>query len=221
VTGPDGEPLPGVPVLAWSDSLAALLELPWGDGRIVVVSDHTLLANDWIREGGLAPVLVRAVAEVAESAGALVFDDYHHGVAPSGLVRGVTAFLVGHPAGHLALQILAVVALALLAAGWPFGAPVPLVPASRRSPLEHVETLAATYREADARRLPRLLLLGGLARHLGRPRPRHEDAARDLLGHLDPSWSGVRRLTEALERDTDLVAIAAGVDEILLERRLR
>lgn len=223
LTGVADDPLPGTPLVVAEDTLVAVHELPWGRGSILVVSDPDLLANGSIREGGLTPILARMAAELTGDGTVLTFDEYHHGEVSRGVGRATGALLVGHPLGHVLLQWLAVALLALLAAGWRFGSSVPARTGRRRSPLEHVDALAATWREARALRIPRLRVVAGLARHLGRPVPRDETETAALLqrlrtgGRVDPE--ALEALERALAGDEELAAVTAAVDHILTDTR--
>lgn len=219
LTGEGPEPTP----LLTADTLHFALTVPLGRGRVVALSDALPLTNEWIRVSGVAPLVVRAAAELTSEGDTLVFDEYHHGFRGGSVRGGMAAFLAGDPVGHGLLQLGAVLLLALLAAGHRFGAPLRRREAAR-SPLEHVDALARVYREAGARRLPRLHLLSALARHAGRPRPRDEDEARALLDRLRASVPGagteLDRLEGALDgTDDDLLTVSAAVDRVNEELR--
>lgn len=218
-TGEGPEPRP----LLADDSLLFAVSLPLGRGRVVALSDPLPLSNEHVRESGVAPLVVRAAAELAAGREPLVFDEYHHGFRGGSVREGVSAFVVRRPAGHGVLQLAGVMVLALLAAGRRFGAPT-VAEGPRRSPLEHVDALARAYRESGARRRPRLHLLAGLARHARRRRPQDEDEARTLLGQLRRAAPGAApaldRLEDALDgRVDDLVAVSTAVDRVTEELR--
>lgn len=211
-------------LLTDGDSLSFAVVVPLGEGRVVAFSDPGPLTNGSIRESGVAPLVVRAARDLTAGGRRLVFDEYHHGLRGGSIRGGIAAFLAGHPAGHLALQLAVVGLLALLGAARRFGAPEPTPPPPRRSPLEHVDALAQLYREARARRVPRLLLVSGLARRTHRTRPRDAGEVSELLRRLDmavpAARSGLEGLRRALERtDEELVAVSAAVDRVTEELR--
>jgi hypothetical protein len=211
-------------LLTDGDSLAFALVVPLGEGRVVAISDPRPLTNEAVRASGVAPLVVRAARELTAGGRRLVFDEYHHGLRGGSVREGLATFLARHPAGHVGLQLAAVGLLGLLVAARRFGSPQPVPGAPRRSPLEHVDALAQIYREARARRVPRLLLLAGLARRTHRPRPRNADEVLDLLRRLESAVpgaaAGVGELRSALEREDDeLAAVSAAVDRVTEELR--
>ena len=118
------------------------------------------------------------------------------------------------------LQIIIAALALLLLAGARLGAPVPSLRGRRRSPLEHVEAVAAVYRRAQARRTTRQLLMAGLERRLGR----RITAADGTIAAtaLNPS-AQAERLREQWQRgiDGDLADLAGAVDDYLTEVRWR
>jgi hypothetical protein len=220
---------PAAPVRADGDRKAApdsalerrvvFEEVRLGAGRVLLLHSAWPLQNGNIRGGG-AFLFAAAAAEVTAGGDTLVFDEFHHGLRRSGLVAGVWRGLRTRPAGHALLQLGAVALLALLVAGRRFGAPVPLPRSSRRSPLEHVDALSRVYAEARAVTMPRVLLAGGLARRLNRPRPRSVEEARALVARLGDAapaaHDAARQLNDVLNDDNaDPGAVAHGVDRLL------
>ncbi|HEX8393718.1 MAG TPA: DUF4350 domain-containing protein [Longimicrobium sp.] len=204
----------------------AALQWREGKGEVLVWASHAPLTNRNLRGSGAAGILARAAAQGAGAKGRIEFGEWYHGFRGEGSVlRGLRRFLVHHPAGHAALQAMAVLLLLLLAAGRRFGTPLPAPPARRRSPLEHVEALAGAYRQAGARRTARRLLVAGLARRLGRRAPADEAGAAELIGRLSAASPVGREAAAALQTewkrggDADLVSVARGVDRLLDEVR--
>lgn len=197
-----------------------------GRGQVLAWADVASLNNGHLRTSGAAAILARAAAQGAGEDGRIEFGEWYHGFRGEGsVVRGMRQFLARHPAGHAALQGMAVLLLLLAVSGRRFGTALPPAPARRRSPLEHVEALAGAYRQAGARRTARRLLVAGLARRLGRRAPADEAGAAELIGRLSAASPVGRDAAAALQTewkrgsDADLVSVARGVDRLLDEVR--
>ncbi|MFW6080123.1 MAG: DUF4350 domain-containing protein, partial [Gemmatimonadota bacterium] len=125
---------------------------PRGRGTVLAWSDGGPLANRAIRGSGAAPVFARAAAAATRDGAGLAFDEYHQGYRGDGsVVRAAMSFLVREPAGHALVQLAVAGLLLLLLYGRRIGEPLPSPSPERRSPLEHVDALAAAYRRAGAR----------------------------------------------------------------------
>jgi hypothetical protein len=213
-----------VRLLATGRGEPVALLLRRGKGQVLALSDPAPLGNAALRRSGMALPVARAAASGARPGGAVWFDEYHQGFRGDGSVmRGVGRFLFHTPAGWAVLQLAAVALGVLLLAGRRFGAPLPLPPARRRSPLEHVEALAGAYRQAGARRIARRLLVAGMARRMGR-RPLRESQGEgevldEITTRLPVAQDAARELREEWSRgeDASLVALARGVDRLLDE----
>ena len=147
-----------------SATIAASFE--WGEGRVVVVSDPSILRNSELEEtyGGVIAIrlLERATPPGVDR---LIFDEYHFGYGQRSTFVGLLAgALFGTPVGRLTLQIAAAALILLLAF-----APRAIKPRSkatieRRSPLEHVGALARAYEQVDASRTAMQRLVRGVRR---------------------------------------------------------
>ncbi len=191
---------------------------PLGRGRVIAFSDRAPLENRSIAESGIAPLFVRAAASAAGD-GTLTFDEFHQGFHGGNVGRAVARFLVRYRFGHVMMQEIAVGLIALLLLAARLGGPDVDDRKERRSPLEHVQALGQVYAEASASAVPRLRLLGGLARALGEPTPRDERDAMALLHRVEGRGGAVaapaRALREAFERDErDLLATSRYIDRI-------
>lgn len=216
----------GVQTLLAVDSVPVALTWGVGRGRVIVLSDAHPLRNGELRYSRAAHLLARAMAQGTAGGDTIFFDEYHQGFTGDGSLLGGTLGMVRRFAsGPMALQLLAAAALLLWAGARRFGAPLLPPPARRRSPLEHVEALAGAYRQAQARRTVRRLLLAGLARRLGRRAPPDERAAGEMLERLARQSPVGRDAAAELEREWkrgqsgDLVALTRGVDRLLDEVR--
>ena len=165
-------------LLVMNDGRVAALRARLGSGSVVALSDPAPLGNGVVRRSGAAPIVARAVA----GGGRVIFDEYHQGYRTGGSATGaLLRFLRRTPPGHLALQLAAAALGLLLLAGRRFGAPRPPAPARRRYPLEHVVALGEAYRQTEARRTARRLLLSGTAAPAG--------AARAPEGREERRWT--------------------------------
>lgn len=203
---------------------AAAVVVRRGRGRVLALSDAGPLGNRALKENTLALLVSRAVAEGGARGATAWFDEYHHGFRGDGsAARGVGRFLFGTRAGWATLQLLVVAAGLLLLLGRRFGAPLPVPPARRRSPLEHVDALAGAYRQAGARGVARRLLVAGLARRLGRRPPRETDDAGAVLTQITTRLPVAQQAARELRDEWnhgdqgDLVALTRGVDRLLEE----
>lgn len=203
---------------------AAAVVVRRGRGRVLALADATPLGNRALKENTLALLVARAVAEGGARGGTVWFDEYHHGFRGDGSpARGVGRFLFGTRPGWATLQLLVVAAGLLLLLGRRFGAPLPVPPARRRSPLEHVDALAGAYRQAGARGVARRLLVAGLARRLGRRPPRETDDAGAVLTQITTRLPVAQEAARELQDEWNhgdrgnLVALTRGVDRLLEE----
>jgi len=151
--------------------------------------------------------------------GVLTFDEFHQGFHGGNVVRAVTRFLVRYRLGHAVTQGMVAGLLALLLAGVRLGGPERVGNRERRSQLEHVDALGQVYAEASASRVPRLRLVGGLARSLGEPTPRDDLDAIALLERLESRGGAfappARALRGAFERnDPDILSASVHIDRI-------
>jgi hypothetical protein len=146
--------------------------VPVGRGRVLVVADPQIYANDVLRvcRWGVGLAAVRtlewlAAADSGSTRRTLVFDEYHHGYGRhASVMRTVGVWLVQSTPGRTTTQ-LAVAALVLLAAVAPRAVPpLPQRRVQRRSPLEHVDALADAYERVRASRTTVRLLVQGLRR---------------------------------------------------------
>ena len=189
-----------------------------GNGRVIAWSDVNALRNDVLSDGGAALLFARVAAAAAADSGVIRFSEYYQGYRDVGVVAAMRSFIRNTAAGHALLQVVIAGLLLLLLAARRFGAPLMETTERRRSPLEHVQAVAAAYRRADARRTARQLLLSGLERRLGR-RILGDDG-RITTSALSQT-AHAQRLTEEWERGTagDLAALAGAVDDYIGEVR--
>ncbi len=116
------------------------------------------------------------------------------------MIGVVMGWLVGTPGGWVMLQLVGVLVVGLAVAAVRFGPPRRGVATRRRSPLEHLEALAAGLESAAGVDTAVALTVSGLRRRLGRTGLLRPDEQRSWLAALElalPSAAGrdaVRRL---------------------------
>lgn len=192
-------------LLRTSDNRPVMLQLTYASrGRLVLVADPVYVRNRSWRETDAATLMVPLLTPSRR--GPLVWDEYHQGFAErnSDTQRVVQDWLRSTPAGWALLQLAAVALVWLLVTAVRFGPARSVIERRRRSPLEHVEALAAGLAGAQGSKTAVDLIVAGLRRRLSRTghigssdlvawlgalelacaTPRGRDAARRLLGML-------------------------------------
>ncbi len=197
----------------------------WGSGRIVLVADASVFANQRQRELDEAVLAVRLI-EWLEAGGErhpLIFSEWHQGRGPHPSPTGVLfdALFATAPGRALVVLLLAGGVL-LLALGARPVAPQPPPMIERRSPFEHVGALSRAYQQIGATRLATTHLVRGLMRRRalgGGTRGARDERAyllaiRDRHPHLTPQ---VKVLAQALDHRvplTEFVQIGEAVHTI-------
>jgi hypothetical protein len=146
---------------------------PLGKGRVVVVAQSAIFANDAIRvcewAADLAVARILEYVKPASAGRTLVFDEYHHGFGEhSSATKVVWRYLSNTPSGHFLAQALLAGIIVLFALGPRPLSPVDPMRLPRRSPLEHADALAHAYADVDATRTATERLVSGLRRRAGR-----------------------------------------------------
>ncbi|HVG32186.1 MAG TPA: hypothetical protein VM911_03870, partial [Pyrinomonadaceae bacterium] len=134
------------PVVHLMDYRGALLaDYPRGDGRIVILSDPFIVANNGLSR---ADNLQLALNVVAGSGGLIAFDEYHQGHAIA--KNEMLAYFEGTPVLAAVGQATLIVLLVLWTRGRRFARPLPLARVDRRSSLEFVASMAELQQRARA-----------------------------------------------------------------------
>jgi uncharacterized protein DUF4350 len=169
----------------------AVLGIPLGRGRIVMMGHGSLFANVQIRERSNAVLLIRMLEWLAPGRRPpLIFAEYHqgHGQHPS-VMKTIRRELAYTPGGRVVLQLLIAAGLLLLAVGIRPIAPRARIRSERRSPLEHVGALADAYAQVNAARTALHRLTRGLRRRhpIGTLRSASDDEYLSSLAARHPS----------------------------------
>lgn len=186
-TGGHGPPRSGstqvspAPVLnfARESGDALLVEYPHGNGRIVVLSDPFIVANNGISR---ADNLQFAVNVVSGNGGLVAFDEFHQG--RSATHNALIQYFAGTPVLAICGQFVLIGLMVIWSRGSRFARPLPLPVVDRRSSLEFVASMAELQQRARAHDLALENIYGRVRRVLVRraglslSSPRTEIAAR-------------------------------------------
>jgi len=128
-----------------NDRGSLLIEYPQGKGRIVLLSDPYMVANNGINR---ADNLQLAINVVAGGGGLVAFDEFHQG-------RGAThnaliQYFEGTPVLAICAQLMLIGVAIVWSRGTRFGRPLPLPHVDRRSSLEFVASMAELHQRAKA-----------------------------------------------------------------------
>jgi Domain of unknown function (DUF4350) len=195
--------------------VALRLRYPSG-GEAILLADGRFLTNRALKEtdAGLA-VLPWFLAGPTRR---VTVDEYHLGFGEGGSLPGASwAWLLSHPLGWAILQLAAAALVALAVHAVRFGPAQHVIERRRRSPLEHLDALAAGLEGAAGFDSAVQLLIAGLRRRLSRtgavapggeaqwlagldlalPTPRGHAAVRRLQGLDNEPGGGARVLAAA------------------------
>jgi len=187
---------PSTTLLTLGDQPAAVL-VRRGEGRVIVIASASALQNRDLVEARGAVMLARLLA----GSTTVIFDEYHLG---AGARRSAMRYLVESGAGPVALQILAIVLLALWWRGARFGAP--------RAVAEAPPATTASFVSAIGTLFGRVSDPAGALAIVGR------DAIARVARHHHQDAHDPERLAEALRaRKRDAAADAV----LAIARRIR
>jgi hypothetical protein len=199
-------------------------------GRVLLGADDDWLRNTAWKSSAVPYVLVPLIQSAAGPR-LIAFDEYHHGYAESGAMMMAAVWVMGTPAGWVLLQLLAVALVALFVSAFRFGPARSVIDRRRRSPLEHLDALAAGLESSDGSQTALGLIVGGLRRRLSRTgqgsgvKADEQWIAALTLAMPTPQGRGaVRRLREAFTKPSGrerVLAAANSVEDVWEELRPR
>jgi hypothetical protein len=128
------------------DKGAVLAGANVGDGRVLLLTDPYLVANNGIAE---ADNVILALNLFSSAPGTIAFDEYHHGYGSAGS-EGVMAYFEGKPVKWMFWQMVLIAGLLVYTYGRRFARPLPLKRESRTTNLEFVSSMANITRLAKA-----------------------------------------------------------------------
>ena len=208
-----------------------LLDLRYrGGGRIFFAADDGWFRNAAWKATAVPYVVVPLIRQAAGD-GLVAFDEYHHGFASASAMSMAVSWLLGTPAEWVLLQLLAVALVALFVSAFRFGPARSVIDRRRRSPLEHLDALAAGLESSDGSQTALGLIVGGLRRRLSRTgqgsgaKADEQWIAALSLAMPTPQGRGaVRRLREAFTKpggSERVLAAANSVEDVWEELRPR
>jgi hypothetical protein len=130
------------------DQAAILADAQVGKGRIVLLTDQFVVANNGISQADNVMVALNLLADLP--AGKIAFDEYHHGYGASSAGGGLMSYFRGTPVPWMMAQAGLIAALAVYTYGRRFGRPIPLRRERRTTNLEFVSSMANITRLAEA-----------------------------------------------------------------------
>lgn len=122
-----------------------LVDMPYGEGKIVVISDPFIVSNGGIRMADNARL---AVNVLAADGGLIAFDEYHQGFG-SGNNR-ILEYFEGTPVTAIFLQVIAILAFVLYSRSRRFARPIPEAEPDRLSKLEYIGAMAELQQRTGA-----------------------------------------------------------------------
>ncbi len=217
-------------LLRLADGRPAALRLRYpGGGSVTLVADAGYFRNRTWRATDVPEFVVPLLVPSPRGRGPIVWDEYHQGFGEEGSVTGaLEAWLAGTPGGWALLQLAAVLLVGLAVAAVRFGPARAVIERRRRSPLEHLEALAAGLEGAAGVETSIGLTVSGLRRRLGRAGVMRPDEQRSWLAALElalPTAAGrdaVRRLQRVIEEPGGperVLAAAQAVEDVWEELR--
>jgi hypothetical protein len=128
-----------------NDRGSLLVEYPHGRGRIVLLSDPYIVANNGINR---ADNLQLAINVVAAGGGIVAFDEFHQGRGSTH--NALIQYFEGTPVLAICAQLMLIGVAIVWSRGMRFGRPLPLPHIDRRSSLEFVASMAELHQRAKA-----------------------------------------------------------------------
>lgn len=137
-------------------------------GTVTLMADAGWFRNQVWRDSDVPHVLLPLLTPPRR--GRVVWDEYHQGFGKEGPTMLVTTWewLLHSPAGWAILQLVAVGLVWLAVTAVRFGPPLAVIERRRRSPLEHLEALAAGLESAADAGTAVQRIVAGLRRRLSR-----------------------------------------------------
>jgi hypothetical protein len=130
------------------DQAAILADAQVGKGRVVLLTDQYIVANNGISQADNVILALNLLAGRPE--GKIAFDEYHHGYGASSTGGGLMSYFRGTPVPWMMAQAGLIAVLVVYTYGRRFGRPVPLRRERRTTNLEFVSSMANITRLAQA-----------------------------------------------------------------------
>ena len=165
---------------------ALLVEYPHGNGRIVLLSDPFIVANNGINR---ADNLQLAVNVVTGPGGLVAFDEFHQGRKATH--NALIQYFEGTPVLAICGQLALIGLMVIWSRGNRFARPLPLPTVDRRSSLEFVESMAELQQRARAHDLALENIYGRVRRVLVRHAGLHHNSPRAEIAARVAARSGL------------------------------
>jgi hypothetical protein len=134
------------PIISFTNDRGGFVaEYPHGQGRIVLLSDPYIVANNGISR---ADNLHLAINVVMGGGGVVAFDEFHQGRGSTH--NALIQYFRGTPVFAICAQLLLLAVAVVWTRGTRFGRPLPLPHVDRRSSLEFVASMAELQQRAKA-----------------------------------------------------------------------
>jgi len=145
-TADDTQNVSPAPVSSFAvDRGSLLIDYPHGKGRIVVLSDPYIVANNGINR---ADNLQLAINVVMGGGGLIAFDEFHQGRGSTH--NALIQYFDGTPVLAICAQLMLIALAVVWSRGTRFARPLPLAHVDRRSSLEFVASMAELQQRAKA-----------------------------------------------------------------------
>jgi hypothetical protein len=130
------------------DQAAVVADAKVGKGRVILVTDPYIVANNGISQADNVILALNLLTE--RPSGDIAFDEYHHGYGASTTSEGLLSYFRGTPVPWMMAQVALVALLVVYTRGRRFGRPLPLKRERRTTNLEFVSSMANITRLARA-----------------------------------------------------------------------
>ncbi len=130
------------------DQAAVLADAQVSKGRVVLLTDQFVVANNGISQGDNVILALNLLA--GHPPGKIAFDEYHHGYGASSTPGGLMSYFRGTPVPWMMAQAGLIAVLVVYSYGRRFGRPIPLRQERRTTNLEFVSSMANITRLAEA-----------------------------------------------------------------------
>jgi hypothetical protein len=200
--GAGGAPQSQAPVALLGDERGAVLvEYVYGNGRVVVLTDPFVVANNGINRADNLQLAINILTGGRDD-GLIAFDEYHQGRAAA--QNQLAAYFAGTPVLWFAAQMALIVAAVVWSRGRRFARPLPAPRVDRRSSLEFVASMAELQERARAYDLAIENIYNRTRRALARYSGTTADAPRREIAERAAARGGIDAAKlEALMRECE------------------
>lgn len=132
------------PIAHFANDATVVAEVPYGEGRIVFLSDPFVVSNGGILMADNAQLAMNLV----DTGGTIAFDEYHQGFGAG--KNQIVEYFSGTPVVAIFFQLCAIAALVFYSRSRRFARPVPEPEPDRLSKLEYVSAMAELQRRTRA-----------------------------------------------------------------------